>query len=39
VMTMTATHKTPDTSGRKDRFRSRNINTTEQPHKKEKRIN
>jgi hypothetical protein len=32
-MTITATHITPDTSVSKVRFRSRNINTTDQPHK------
>ena len=30
---MTATHKTPDTNARQYRFHSRNINTTDQPHK------
>jgi hypothetical protein len=39
AVTMTAIHKTPDTSARKVRFRSRNINTADQPHKMKTIIN
>jgi hypothetical protein len=39
AVTMTAIHKIPDTSARKDRFRSRNINTADQPHKMKTIIN
>lgn len=39
ALTMTATHNPPDTSVRKVRFRNRNINTTDQPHKMKTIIN